>query len=157
MNKIRPQHIILEQDHPNVLHCPICGQSMLKLDESGPEDVVDITPCKHLQFVWFEECFGHVSEQFEARCREADGQVQALAEQHDWQDELPDINDDELDLGDYINTVLFEEDEFTFMDYLALIGYNRELVCFELVEHGMACGPGQFSSFFGFDCSLEAQ
>lgn len=154
VNMIAPQHITLEQDHPQVLHCPLCGQCMLALDESCPDAALDVTPCPHLLFVWLDECFGHVSGRFLQACREAAGKVRALAEQHDWLEELPELEDED-DLGDYINTILFQEDEMTFLDYLALIGYGREVVCFELVEAGMGSGPVAFSSLFGFDCSTH--
>jgi len=79
-----PQYAQIEHPFgcdPPVVHCPICGQATLEIDEDGREE---LTPCPHLAFIFSGETggFAYASESFEKKCNgpDFDGDAESIEE-----------------------------------------------------------------------------
>jgi len=65
-----PQYAQIQQPFgcdPPVVHCPICGNPTLEIDENGMEE---LTPCPHLAFIFTgtTEEFAYMSDDFIRKC-----------------------------------------------------------------------------------------
>jgi len=67
----KPQYASIEQPfgcEPPIVYCPICGKATIEPSDDGPQ----ITPCKHLAFIFVGELedFEYKSEDFEKKIAE---------------------------------------------------------------------------------------
>ena len=130
--KTKPQIARVEQPFgidPPIVHCPICGQATMKIDEATGGEV---TPCDHLAFIHVSEGgFEYQSEDFEARAQKVE--------------EAEEENEDEEEDVDYIE------------DLLEKAGYQNNMLVIEITYGGMCHAPVYYTDTFGFDYNMMCQ
>ena len=133
--KTKPQIARVEQPFgidPPIVHCPICGQATLKIDEvTGGE----VTPCDHLSFIYVCGDFEYQSTDFETRVKK----VQEAEEEEDWDEEAEGAEEEDVD---YIE------------DLLERAGYGNNMLVIEITHGGMCHGPVYYTDTFGFDYNM---
>jgi hypothetical protein len=134
-NKTKPQIARVEQPFgidPPIVHCPICGQATMKIDEATGGEV---TPCNHLAFIYVCGDFEYQSDDFEARVKK----VEEAEVEEDWDEEA-----EEADV-DYIE------------DLLEKTGYGNNMLVIEITYGGMCHGPVCYTDTFGFDYNMMCE
>jgi hypothetical protein len=129
--KTKPQYAMVEQpfgDDPPIIHCPVCGQASMTVDDKYGADV---TPCVHLAFIYVGESggFEYQSKEFEVRMAKLD-------------------DDDEEDDGLCLDN---------FQRFLEKAGYGNEMLAIEISYGGMGHCPVYYSDVFGFDFCGSSQ
>jgi len=111
---------------PPVVHCPICGQAMLRVEDGAAE----VHPCEHLAFhlVWSEHEFTYRSEDFRRRFEALEARVPV---------------DEDLELD------IFER--MPFKEMLREMGYGDAMLVLEISYGGRTHVPLWYTESWGFD------
>lgn len=115
----------IQYDNDGNIRCPICGKSWL------PQEEIEPSPCKHLQFIWHEDSDLQPFNGFNSRAY-LDQYIEVYRENED--DDLLNDGDIEISPDDGI---------------LKKTPCNQIDEILEATQSGMACGPVWFTSYFG--------
>ncbi len=123
---------LLEDELP-IVHCPICGQGVISLLESGETEE---NYCTHIEFSFCAELaeFDYTAERFLDRWK-------SCIEARPYEEPISETISVPHPFGKFD----------TMNEMLEAMGYDNRLLVLDVGSYGLSCGPCEMSVMYGFN------